>query len=71
MATLAITIPKGSQTGAIIRRWALQLEKMANDIPDNVPTGADTVVTVDNAPAAGNLSVQVTAGPYPSQLFVI
>jgi hypothetical protein len=33
MATLAITIPKGSQTGAIIRRWAMQLERMANDIP--------------------------------------
>lgn len=71
MATLAVTIAKGSQTGALLRRLAMQIERMANDVPDSVPTGADTVLTFDNAPANGVVGIQLTAGPYQSSSFQI
>lgn len=71
MATLPITIAKGSQTGALLRRLAMQIERMALDVPDIVSTGADTVLTIDNAPAAGTASIQITAGPYTSSLYQI
>jgi hypothetical protein len=33
-------------------------------VPDKVGSGASTVLTIDNAPATGVASVQLTAGPY-------
>jgi len=66
MATLALTFTAGTDTGALLRRAAEQLQKMSYDIPDKVATGASTVVTVDNGPTGGNVSFQVTAGPYTS-----
>lgn len=70
MATLAITYTAGSETGALLRRLAKQIEKAAAGVPDSVPTGASTVLTIDNAPSNGKASVQLTAGPYQSSLFI-
>lgn len=66
MATLTLTFTAGSDTGALLRRAATQLQRMSYDVPDKVSTGASTVVTIDNAPTGGNVSFQVTAGPYTS-----
>jgi hypothetical protein len=70
MATLAITIAAGGNAGQTLRRLAFQLQQAAAGVPDVVPTGASTVLTIDNAPSAGSASVQITAGPYQSSLFV-
>ena len=70
MATLAVTIAANANAGAVLRRLALQLQKAAAGIPDNASTGASTVLTIDNAPSGGVASVQITAGPYQSSLFV-
>ena len=69
MATLAITFTAGSNTGALLRRLAKQIEKAAIDVPDHVSTGASSVLTIDNAPSTGVASVQLTAGPYQSSVF--
>lgn len=50
---------------------AKQLEKAAAAIPDRTPTGASSVLTIDNAPATGAASVQVTSGPYTSSLYIV
>lgn len=68
MATLAVTINANANAGATLRKLANRLVEIAADIPDNASTGAATVLTVDNAPGAGTVSVQITAGPYPSSL---
>lgn len=70
MATLAVTYTAGSETGAQIRELARQLVIIATSMPDRVPTGASTVLTFDNAPSTGNVSAQVTAGPYQTALFI-
>lgn len=59
MATLTITFAAGSQAGERLRRMAKQIEQAAVVIPDNLSTGASTVLTIDNA----DPSVQITAGP--------
>lgn len=64
MATLTITIAAGSNPGEILRRLARSVEKCAVVVPDNVSTGASTVLTINNAPSTGTASVQITAGPY-------
>jgi hypothetical protein len=69
MATLAITIAANANAGATLRRLAFQIQQAAATLPDNVATGASTVLTLDNAPANGSASVQVTAGPITSALF--
>ena len=71
MATLAITFTAGSETGAQIRKMADQLERMAGDIPDRVSSGASTVLTFDNAPSTGTVSMQITAGPYQTGVFLV
>lgn len=71
MATLAVTFTAGSETGALIRKLADTLERMSGDIPDRVSSGASTVLTIDNAPATGTVSVQITAGPYQTSLFTV
>jgi hypothetical protein len=62
MATLAITFPINTEAGAKLRRLANQIEKTAQIIGEN-PSGASTVLTFDNAPSNGVVSVQLTAGP--------
>lgn len=64
MATLAITFTAGTETGALLRRLAKAIEIQAAAVPDKVGSGASTVLTIDNAPATGNVSVQLTSGPY-------
>lgn len=62
MATLTITFTASTEAGAKLRRLANQIEKTAQLLGDN-PSGASTVLTIDNAPTGGNVSVQLTAGP--------
>jgi hypothetical protein len=64
MATLTVTFTAGTETGALLRRLAKAIEIQAAAVPDKVGSGASTVLTIDNAPATGNCSVQLTAGPY-------
>jgi hypothetical protein len=64
MATLTWTIAAGSNPGEVLRRLGKQIENAASVVPDNVYSGASTVLTIDNAPSAGVASVQITAGPY-------
>lgn len=71
MATLTVTIPAGSSAGTTLRRLAFQIQQAAAGIPDATPTGASTTFVLDNAPAAGLASVQVTGGPYTSALFFV
>lgn len=71
MATLAITVAAGANAGSILRRLAAQIENMSIAVPDQVSTGASTVITVDNAPGTGTCTVQITAGPYTSGLYVV
>ena len=63
MATLAVTFTVGQEAGAKLRRLANQLEKTAQLIGDNNSSGASYVLTIDNAPSNGNVSIQLTAGP--------
>ena len=69
MATLAITFAAGTESGAAIRRLGFQLQQIASLLPDRQATGATTVLTFDNAPAGGDVSAQVTAGPITTALF--
>ena len=71
MATVTVTWTAGSYVGAELRRLANRIEKMAASVPDYVPTGASTVLTVDNAPATGHVSVQLTAGPYTTSAYIV
>jgi hypothetical protein len=71
MASVTVTITAGSETGAILRRLAKQIDKMAATVPDRVSTGASTVLTIDNAPSTGVVSVQLTAGPYAGSAFLV
>lgn len=71
MATLAITIPvTNGDAGALLRRLAHQIEAAAASVPDRVTTGASTVLTFDNAPSAGLVSLQIT-GPYAGAVFYV
>ena len=71
MATLAVTFTAGKETGALLRRLANAIQQASAGVPDVVSTGASTVLTIDNASAAGTASVQITAGPYTSSLFQV
>lgn len=70
MATLTVTYPAGDNTGSSLRALAAAIEKMAAGVPDVVPTGASTVLTIDNAPATGRVSVALTAGPYQASAVI-
>lgn len=71
MATLTVTMTAGTPSGSLLRRMAIQLEKIAGDIPDVTSTGASMVLTIDNAPSAGTASFQITAGPYTSSVYYV
>lgn len=71
MATLAVTFTANSQAGAQLRRLAKAIELAAAPLPDNVSTGASTVLTIDNGPSTGTVSVQITAGPYAGSAVIV
>lgn len=71
MATLTITLAKGSEAGATIRQYARALQKIAADMPDANPTGASVTLVIDNAPSTGTASFQITGGPNPSSLYLV
>ena len=73
VATLALTFAAGSETGAALRKLAKEIEVIAALLPDRMPTGASTVLTVDNAPgsASNAVGVQLTAGPVTSTQRVV
>lgn len=71
MATLTVTVAKGGEAGATFRKVAKAIRQVAADIPDANPTGASYVLTIDNAPATGTVSVQVTAGPITSSVVIV
>jgi hypothetical protein len=65
MATFTINLP--TDAGAFLRRLGRQLVDLSYSMPDQTPTGATNVLTIDNAPGGGNnVSIQVTAGAYPT-----
>lgn len=70
MATLTVSFTAGSETGALLRRLAKNIDRVAAGIPDKCSTGATTVLTIDNGPATGVVSVQITSGPYTSGLLI-
>lgn len=71
MATLAVTIPAGGYAGSTLRKLGERIQEAAANVPDQVGTGASTVLTIDNAPATGVAGVQITAGPYTSASFLV
>jgi hypothetical protein len=62
MATLTINLPADS--GAFLRQLARRITELAGDVPDQTPTGATNVLTIDNNPGAGSVSIQITSGAY-------
>lgn len=71
MATLTITLAKGSEAGATLRKLAQRINECASNIPDANPTGASYVLTIDNGPSTGTASVQITAGPITTGLYTV
>lgn len=65
IATVTVTWTAGQTAGSGIRGLATALNTLASTLPDANPTGASTVLTIDNATTSGEkCSVQITAGPY-------
>lgn len=71
MATLTITLAKGSEAGATLRKLGQRIQECASALPDANPTGASTVLTIDNAPSGATVSVQITAGPITTGLYTV
>lgn len=71
MATLTFSFAAGSETGALLRRMANQLEMIAQAVPDRTPTGAATTLVIDNAPSAGTATFQITGGPYQTGVYPV
>lgn len=64
MATLTVSYAAGENTGSSLRALARDIELIAAGVPDVVSSGAATVLTIDNGPATGKVSVALTSGPY-------
>jgi hypothetical protein len=62
MATLAVTLP--ADGGGFLRSLAKRIAELSYDLPDQTPTGTPNVLTFDNAPGQGTLSIQITSGAY-------
>lgn len=65
MATLTINLP--TEGGAFLRHLGKQIMHASLDIPDRTPSGGTLVLTIDNNPSSGTVSVQVTSGPYSTR----
>lgn len=63
MATLTVTIAAGKDPRAVLDRLGKQIRSIAAEVPNSV-TGGSTVITFDNAPTSGVVSVQITSGPH-------
>jgi len=55
-------VAAGGDFGSSIRGLARALEQLAQDVPDHNPTGASSVLTLDNG--TGFCKVTISAGPY-------
>lgn len=62
MATVTCTTAAGGSFGGSLRALAHALYQLAQDVPDNNPTGASSVLTIDNG--TGFAKVTISAGPY-------
>jgi hypothetical protein len=73
VATLVVSFPAGSDTGALLRRLATVLQMASGNVNDKCATGATTTLTIDNAPTGGIVSIQLAqaSGPNNSQLFIV
>jgi hypothetical protein len=71
MATVTVTYAAGANAGAQLRQLSKAIQKLAGNIPDQVGSGASTVLTVDNGPSSGTVSVQITAGPYAGSAILV
>lgn len=71
MATVTVTFAINTHAGAQLRALAKAIEKVAAPVPDNVSSGASTVLTIDNAPSSGTVSVQISAGPYAGSAVIV
>ena len=69
MATVTLTEAAGGQFGSKCRALANAIEKLVQDVPDNNPTGASCVLTIDNG--TGFAKVTISAGPYTNTTGVI
>lgn len=63
MATLTVTIANGQNPRAVLDRLHGQIKELAQTVPD-VVTGGATVLTFDNNPSSGAVTVQITSGPH-------
>lgn len=70
MASVTITIAAGGEAGAVFRRLAKQIEKAAANLPDRNPTGASTVLTIDNA-LGSHAGVSITGPIASSTTFLV
>jgi hypothetical protein len=52
MATLTITLP--ADAGGFLRSLSKRIQELSFDIPDQTPTGATNVLTIDNNPEHGH-----------------
>lgn len=71
MATLTVTFTANSNAGAQLRVLGKKLQQIGMALPDNNSSGASTVLTIDNAPATGTCSVQITAGPTTTAALIV
>lgn len=62
VATVTINLP--TDGGAFLRQLAKRIHELSLDLPDQTPSGAANVLTIDNNPGQGTVSVQVTAGSW-------
>lgn len=62
MATLTFTVAAGGNFGSNVRALAMALNKLVQDVPDGNPTGASSVLTLDNG--TGFAKATISAGPY-------
>jgi hypothetical protein len=65
MASVTLTIPSGTNPRAVVNRLWVQLRELEAGMND-VTSGAATVLTFDNGPTQGSVSVELTSGPQPN-----
>ena len=65
MATVTLTIASGTNPRPVVSRLWRQLRELEAGMND-VNSGAATVLTIDNNPTQGSVSVAITSGPQPN-----